>query len=75
MRNNWKTKDNCQICGLRIDIGNNSLFVVLTEKVVHGINNVKQRKGHSWTITAQEEVIIGCRARCANSKTIEQDLK
>ena len=51
-------KDNFKICGVRIDIGNTSLLVVLSEKVVHSINDAKQHRDDSCTTFVRERVRI-----------------
>ena len=68
-------KDNFRICRLKIDIGNTSLFVVLTEKVVHGIDNAKQRRDDSCTISGGERIHIIYCAKNLNSKTMKQVLR
>ena len=47
----------------------------MTEKGVNEINNAKNRRGGSSTISTGECVHIACRARYVNSKTLEQGLK
>lgn len=66
---------NYEICGLRIDIGNISSFIALTEKGAHCINNTYQGIGNSWEISAGTRDNIKSRARYVNSKTTGQGSK
>ena len=68
-------KQDCKICCLKIILSHTNLYVVLTKKGVNRVNNAKERRGDSWTISTGERVHCACRSRYANSKRIERDLK